>query len=119
MYKLFAKYASVGVVNTAIHWCVFFALLATGATQAIANMSAFIVAVTFSFFANARFTFKGEVTSGRYIIYITFMAGMAASVGQMGDVLQLPYILTLLLFSSISLVMGFFYSKYIVFRERK
>jgi len=119
MYKLFARYSSVGVINTAVHWVVFFAVHAAGVNQAFSNMSAFFVAVTFSFFANARFTFKGKATTGRYLIYLGFMGAMAASVGQMSDTLQLPSIVTLITFSAVSLVMGFFYSKYIVFREEK
>lgn len=119
MYKLFARYASVGVINTAIHWIVFLFIHWLGANQAVSNMFAFLVAVTFSFFANARYTFKGKVTSGRYMIYLAFMGAMAASVGQMSDTLELPSIVTLMTFSAVSLIMGFFYSKYIVFRERK
>ena len=117
MHKLFARYASVGVINTAVHWVIFFALHASGVNQAFSNMSAFFVAVTFSFFANARFTFKGEATTGRYLIYLGFMGALAASVGQMSDSLNLPSIITLFTFSAVSLVMGFFYTKYIVFRE--
>lgn len=118
MYKLFARYASVGVINTASHWIVFLIFHWLGASQTISNMFAFFVAVTFSFFANARYTFKGKVTSGRYIIYLGFMGAMAASVGKMSDSLGLPSIVTLVTFSAVSLVMGFFYSKYIVFSER-
>ncbi|WP_338561926.1 GtrA family protein [Erwinia sp. E_sp_B04_7] len=119
MYKLFARYASVGVINTAVHWAVFFAVHASGVNQAFSNMSAFFVAVTFSFFANARFTFRGKATTGRYLIYLGFMGAMAASVGQMSDSLNLPSLVTLITFSAVSLVMGFFYSKYVVFREGK
>lgn len=117
MYKLFAKYASVGVINTSVHWSTFFALHASGLNQALSNMFAFFVAVTFSFFANAKFTFRGQVTAGRYLIYVGFMGALAASVGQMSDSLELPSVITLIIFSIVSLVMGFFYSKYIVFRE--
>ena len=119
MYKLFARYASVGVINTAVHWAVFFAVHASGVNQAFSNMTAFFVAVTFSFFANARFTFKRSATTGRYLIYLGFMGALAASVGQMSDSLNLPSVVTLITFSAVSLVMGFFYSKYIVFREDK
>lgn len=119
MLKLFARYASVGVINTALHWVVFFAIHYAGVNQAFSNMSAFFVAVSFSFFANARYTFKGVATAGRYLIYIGFMGALAASVGQMSDKLTLPPIFTLIVFSAVSLIMGFFYSRYIVFRERK
>lgn len=119
MFYLFARYASIGVINTAIHWCVFFFLTYLDYTQTVANINAFMVAVTFSFFANAKFTFKGKATTGRYLLYIAFMAIMAASIGYMGDVLQLRSVITLIVFSAVSLITGFIYSKYIVFREKK
>ncbi|MEJ5066045.1 MULTISPECIES: GtrA family protein [unclassified Erwinia] len=116
MVKLFARYVSVGVINTALHWTVFLIINSAGLSQALSNIVAFITAVTFSFFANARFTFKGQTTSGRFLIYTSFMGVMAAAVGKTGDFLQLPPVITLVAFSAISLVMGFFWSKYIVFR---
>ncbi|MBN7120351.1 translocase [Erwinia billingiae] len=119
MYKLFARYTSVGVVNTAVHWAVFFSLHAAGVNQAFSNMSAFGVAVTFSFFANVKFTFNSKTTTRRYLIYLGFMGALAASVGLMSDRLGLPSIVTLITFSAVSLVVGFFYSKYIVFRDEK
>ncbi len=119
MLRLFSKYVSVGVLNTAIHWIVFGACWVAGATQSIANLIAFIIAVTFSFCVNARYTFGSRVTPGRYILYVAFMGAMAASVGAMSDRLELNPIVTLVLFSAISLVMGFFYSRFIVFRDAK
>jgi len=64
MYKLFARYASVGMINTAIHWIFFIIIHWLGANQAMSNMLAFLIAVTFSFFANARFTFKKKLPVG-------------------------------------------------------
>ncbi|MEI2626146.1 GtrA family protein [Erwinia aphidicola] len=119
MYKLFARYASVGMINTAIHWIFFIIIHWLGANQAMSNMLAFLIAVTFSFFANARFTFKKKATSGRYFIYLAFMGAMATGIGQVSDSLNLPSIFTLVSFSAVSLITGFFYSNYIVFRERK
>ena len=57
MLRLFSKYVSVGVLNTAIHWIVFGACWSMGASQSIANLIAFVIAVTFSFCVNARYTF--------------------------------------------------------------
>lgn len=74
MIQLFARYFSVGVINTLLHWVVFAALVyLASTTQATANLIAFIVAVTFSFFANAKFTFKKKATSGRYVAFVGFM----------------------------------------------
>lgn len=120
MLKLFARYATIGVINTAIHWISFYIILQTAAvTQALANFGAFCIAVTFSFFANARWTFDSETTTTRYLMYVIFMGSMAAFVGWFADVCKLPMLLTLVVFSAVSLICGFIYSKYMVFRVSK
>lgn len=119
MIRLFARYASVGVLNTAIHWAVFSALFVTGSTQSLSNFAAFCVAVTFSFFANAKWTFNAEATTIRYMLYILFMGSMAAFVGWAADKIHLPPLITLVVFSAVSLVCGFVYSKMFIFREVK
>lgn len=120
MLKLFAKYTSIGVLNTLIHWVVFaFCIYALHTSQALANFAGFVVAVSFSFFANARFTFKSSTTTMRYVLYVGFMGTLSAAVGWEADRVSLPPMFTLILFSAISLICGFFYSKYIVFRDKK
>ncbi|HDR2860592.1 TPA: GtrA family protein [Enterobacter asburiae] len=118
MLKLFSRYVSVGVINTALHWICFGVLLHFfGARQAVANVIAFCVAVTFSFFANAKWTFKSQATSGRYAAFVIFMGIIAALTGHVADALGTPPVLTLASFSAFSLVCGFIYSKYFVFRD--
>jgi len=119
MLKLFAKYLSVGVVNTLLHWLVFAAFFMRGATQTCSNLAAFCVAVTFSFFANARWTFNAKATTIRYIMFVVFMGIMASVVGWIGDKTNSKPIITLLTFSIISLVCGFIYTKFIIFRVKK
>ncbi|EPD1612861.1 TPA: GtrA family protein, partial [Escherichia coli] len=87
--------------------------------QALANFAGFVVAVSFSFFANARFTFKASTTTMRYMLYVGFMGTLSATVGWAADRCSLPPIVTLVTFSAISLVCGFVYSKFIVFRDAK
>ena len=120
MFNLFARYTSVGVINTLIHWIVF-ALCIYGiqSNQAVANFAGFVVAVSFSFFANARFTFKASTTTMRYMLYVGFMGTLSATVGWAADKCSFPPIITLITFSAISLVCGFVYSKFIVFRDAK
>ena len=96
MLKLFVRYTSVGVINTLLHWLVFAILFFAGASQTIANLAAFCVAVTFSFFVNARWTF-----------------------GKLADRAHINPVITLVAFSAISLVFGFIYSRFIVFRVKK
>lgn len=120
MLKLFAKYTSIGIINTLIHWVVFaicFYVLHTN--QALANFAGFVIAVSFSFFANAKFTFNASTTTMRYMLYVGFMGTLSAVVGWSADLCALPPIITLIAFSAISLVCGFIYSKFIVFREAK
>ncbi|HED2371746.1 TPA: GtrA family protein [Citrobacter freundii] len=120
MFKLFAKYTSIGVINTMIHWIVFaICIYGLHTGQALGNFSGFLVAVSFSFFANARFTFKSSTTSMRYMLYVGFMGTLSAAVGLCADKSGMAPIITLILFSAISLVCGFIYSKFIVFRDAK
>lgn len=120
MFKLFAKYTSIGVLNTIIHWVIFAACIyGADTSQALANFAGFVLAVSFSFFANARFTFKASTTTMRYMLYVGFMGSLSAAVGWAADKCDLPPIVTLITFSAISLVCGFIYSKFIVFRDAK
>lgn len=120
MLKLFAKYVSIGVINTIIHWVVFAAgIYIFNRSQALANFSGFVVAVSFSFFANARFTFNSQTTALKYMLYVGFMGTLSAIVGWIADESGLPPILTLVFFSMFSLICGFIYSKFIVFRDTK
>lgn len=119
MLKLFAKYTSIGVLNTLIHWVVFgVCIYAAHTNQALANFAGFVVAVSFSFFANAKFTFKASTTTMRYMLYVGFMGTLSATVGWAADRCSLLQ-LSLVTFSAISLVCGFVYSKFIVFRDAK
>lgn len=120
MLKLFAKYFSVGILNTLIHWVIFGLLIYVfESDQAWANLIGFVVAVTFSFFVNAKFTFQASVTTSRYILYVGFMGILSFLTGATSDRLRINPVLTLLIFSTVSLVCGFLYSKYIVFRNVK
>lgn len=120
MLKLFAKYTSIGIINTLIHWVVFaICIYVLHTNQSLANFSGFVIAVSFSFYANAKFTFNSDTTALRYILYVGFMGTLSAAVGWAADMCGLPPIVTLVTFSAISLVCGFIYSKLIIFRDKK
>ncbi|MBG0618685.1 GtrA family protein [Enterobacter roggenkampii] len=120
MLKLFARYTSIGVINTLIHWVVFaVCIYGFHSGQALSNFAGFVFAVSFSFFANARFTFKSSTTTLRYMLYVGFMGTLSATVGWAADKSGLAPVITLIVFSAISLVCGFIYSKFIVFRDAK
>ncbi|MEI2263871.1 GtrA family protein [Erwinia sp. CGal63] len=119
MWKLFAKYMSVGIVNTLLHWISFsFFVYALSCSQSFANLLAFLIAVSFSFIANAKWTFKREATKTRYFLFVIFMGILAWLTGYIADRLHFPVIVTLITFSFISLTTGFIYSKLVVFREK-
>nr|WP_294107635.1 GtrA family protein [Providencia sp.] len=118
MFKLFTKYFSVGILNTLIHWSIFGLLtMFLSTSQAIANLIGFIAAVSFSFFANAKFTFKAKATAARYLSFTIFMGALSYLTGYIADQLLLPPLATLIIFSGISLVLGFIYSKVFVFKD--
>ncbi|MCG7600448.1 GtrA family protein [Halomonas sp. McH1-25] len=118
MLQRLTRYIGIGVLNTIIHWTIFLALhMLFGRSQAISNFVAFGVAVTFSFFFNARYTFQARATSQRYLVFVAFMGGVSLAVGKLADYVDLPSLATLVAFSAISLGLGFVYSQWIVFRS--
>ena len=120
MSKLFFKYLSVGIVNTMLHWVVFAWLVyKEDFSQATSNLYAFSIAVTFSYFANSYMTFETKPTTLRYIAFVAFMGALSYASGLLADRISLTPILTLITFSAISLIVGFFYSKLIVFKDKK
>lgn len=80
------------------------------------NVLAFAIAVTFSFFANARMTFKTQSSLRRYSLYVSFLGVIAYLTGTLTAYLALPVIVTLVSFSTISLIAGYAYSRFFVFR---
>ncbi len=51
--------------------------------------------------------------------FVTFMGVMAGLTGYVADEVGAPPVVTLVVFSGFSLVAGFIYSKFIVFRDAK
>ncbi len=118
MINLFSRYISVGFLNTFLHWSVFYGLIIlTSLDQSISNTIAFSIAVTFSFLINAKITFKSNISWLRYISYFFFMGLISFTIGAIADKLKLYPLITLIAFSSISLILGFLFSKYIVFKQ--
>lgn len=113
----FSSYTVIGIANTVIHWQVFFVLRAAlDLSQAFSNFLAFCLAASFSFYANALYTFDSRATLGRYLLFMLCVGGLSLLVGALGDRWQLPGLLTVVAFSLISLIGGFLLSKYLIFR---
>ena len=118
-YKGLSSYTVIGVANTLIHWQIFFLLsVGFGLTHAASNLAAFCVAASFSFYMNALYTFDAKASVGGYLLFMLAMGALSLGVGHVGDVWRLHGLLTVALFSALSLVFGFLFSKYVVFRER-
>jgi len=116
MLKQFSRYGLVGIFNTAVHWASFALLLNLEWRQAAANLLAFIIAVTLSFLINSRFTFQASAQMQGYVLFVIGMGLISLSVGALGDHYQWPGLLTLVIFSAISLLLGFAWSRWVVFR---
>lgn len=115
----FSTYAVIGIANTLVHWLLFFVLRITfDLNQASSNFLAFCLAASFSFYANATFTFTMPASPGRYLTFVACLGGLSLATGSLADRWHFPGIVTLIGFSLISLVPGFLVSKWLVFRVR-
>ncbi len=120
MNSTFIKYVLVGMINTLIHWSILGACVyLLHMSQAISNFLGFAVAVTFSFFINAKWTFDSETSIVRYCAFVGFMGLLAYTFGWVADYLALPPLVTAVAFSAFSLVVGYLYSKLVVFSKKE
>ena len=87
--------------------------------QGSSNLIAFSVAVTFSFVVNGIYTFNSNISLIKYFIYVFFMGGVALGIGYLSDKIRIPSLFTLIIFSTVSLVLGFIFSKFIVFKGKR
>lgn len=119
LWKGFSSYTVIGVANTLIHWQLFFVLrTAFDLSQAASNFLAFCTAASFSFYVNAIYTFAMPASLARYLWFMACMGGLSLGVGGLADRWRLPGIVTVVVFSLVSLVCGFLLSRWWVFRER-
>lgn len=117
-WKGLSSYTVIGVANTLIHWQIFFLLsVAAGLRQAVSNLAAFCVAASFSFYMNALYTFDRKASATGYVLFMSVMGALSYGVGHAGDLWRLHGLLTVAVFSALSLVLGFLFSKYVIFRE--
>jgi putative flippase GtrA len=119
------SFAMVGVVNTVVDFSVFWTTARYfGWPLVPANVTAWLVAVTFSYMMNSFITFGPE--SGhtlRWRDYLTFAAsGVAGMVTSTATLFALSYVLPLLLAKLasilISFAVNFSLSHFVVFRAR-
>lgn len=79
----FLKFGGVGVINTAVDFAVFAALLSLTAPVAAAHIGAFLIANICSYCLNARFTFGDRAPAGSAFLVIrrygAFLLGHSAT----------------------------------------
>lgn len=113
----FFTYSVIGVANTLVHWQLFFVFREMfHATQATSNVLAFLIAASGSFYLNALFSFAMPASLKRYAVFMMCMGSLCWVIGTVADGWQLPGLLTVAVFSGVSLVIGFALSKWLVFR---
>ena len=109
-------YGVIGVINTAVHFAVFWCAVTSGASQAVGNALGFTVAVSVSFLLNARFTFRRTPTWRRFLRMYSSMLLVSWGFGWLGDAFELPPWVTFVVYCGINPVIGFVVTKYFVFR---
>ena len=123
-----AVYALVGVINTAVDYCVFLAAyVALGLPLIAANALSWMVAVSGSYVLNSTVTFAAETGRKlRWSAYFTFVAaGIAgwfantAALLVAVEVLLLPVWLAKLAAIMASFIVNFSLSHFVVFRVRR
>ncbi|MBC3949966.1 GtrA family protein [Pseudomonas folii] len=116
--KGISRYLVVGICNTVIHWTVFFALcLGWHAPQSLANLAGFGAAASFSFYANAIYTFSARLSWSGYLLFMSFMGAMSFIAGHISDGQETPLLVTLVVSSGLSLSLGYCCSRYLIFRR--
>lgn len=116
--RLFIRYFAVGIINTAVHWAVFYTCFAGfHRSQTIANFIAFCCSTSCNFFLNAKWTFHSPVTVAKYVTFFTFIGSLSLLMGYIADCFHLPSLVTLIGFSGTCLICGFLFSKYVVFND--
>lgn len=110
-------YGLVGIGNTVLHGTVFAFLVTRNIEQSISNFSAFLVAVTFSFFLNAHLTFKKKPTLPKFLMMSCMMAVLSYAGGWLGEKFEFHYLATFVLWSLFSFIAGFIFSKFVVFNQ--
>ncbi|ANQ18022.1 GtrA family protein [Vibrio natriegens] len=109
-------YFIIGLLNTAIHWSIFTLVYSQIETQSSSNITGFLFAATFSYVINSKYNFKSSINKTKYILFVMGMGFINYSVGYASDFFNALPLLTLISSSGLSFIIGFIFSKYIVFK---
>ncbi|HDU8576636.1 GtrA family protein [Vibrio diabolicus] len=112
----FSIYILIGIVNTIIHWSAFYLFYEFELGQKYCNLFAFIFSASFSYFANSKFNFKKRMNIKTYGNFIIVVGVITYTIGLCADLFSIKPLYTLIASSLLSLVLGFSFSKFFVFR---
>lgn len=110
-------YGLIGLLNTAVHFIVFIVGYKLIESQTISNFIAFCVAVVFSFFMNAKFTFKKRPTMKMFLKMFLVMSLLSIGAGYAGDMFSVHPMITFVGYCIFSYLVGFILSKTFVYRD--
>ncbi len=112
----FSIYALIGVLNTTIHWGVFYIFYSIIFEQSYCNLLAFMCSASFSYIVNSKYNFKIKIKKRKYIFFIIGMGIINYVIGLNSDNFELSPFFTLVVSSSSSLFLGFIFSSFFIFR---
>lgn len=113
----FLKYCLVGLVNTFIHWIIFFIMIKIFLlNQAISNVIGFMFSIVIGYFLNSIWTFNKLVSLKKFALFFFIMGWISFLIGWLGDIWNFPSFFTLTLNTFSSLIIGFFFSKFLFLR---
>lgn len=96
MVKLFTGFSIIGVINTIIHFFVVVSLVELADFHPVpSNVAGFILANTFSYWANSRWNFKTYISSQRYAKFLTVsVLGLIITIfmSSLAELLDLHYL---------------------------
>lgn len=117
MNMFFLKYCLVGLVNTFVHWVTFFIMIKLFLlNQAISNFIGFIFSIVIGYFLNSIWTFKKIINFKKFFLFFFIMGGISFLIGWFGDIWNFPNFFTLIVNTFSSLIVGFFFSKFLFLR---
>ena len=112
----FSIYALIGVLNTTIHWVVFYIFYLLHLEQSFCNLLAFVCAASFSYILNSKYNFKIKLKRKKYSYFLIIMGMINYLIGLSSENLELPPLFTLVISSFLSLFLGFIVSNFFIFR---
>lgn len=112
----FSIYTLIGVLNTTIHWIIFYVFYSLNIEQSYCNLLSFICSASFSYIANSKYNFRIKTNKNRYVYFIISMGIITYLIGLNSDFFELSPFFTLVVSSVSSLFLGFIVSRFFIFR---